>query len=213
MLASCPPEFPPDYLVCGALARGSRGARVELHVFRVRDKEPLKTLRVPVHDNFSGAAEGCVGQLLALLTTAGVNERPPLLAAAASSDEYLACLGHLFIQSLAAGGMLDPTKIPSDSVVLESYFTLAESDDPSPLPFLIAAAGVAAAIRYGSSVVGKYKQRLLDLVVKRADQSVVARQVGPAVFKLLGKAELVAAAKAQSTASANSEYAEWLAAL
>jgi tetratricopeptide (TPR) repeat protein len=213
MLASCPPEFQPDYVVCGTLARGSRGTRVELHVFRVKDKEPLKTLRVPVADDFRGAGEACVTQLTALLAGAGVQERTPLLSAAADSDGYLACLGHLFIQTLTAGGMLDMTKLPSDSALLENCFALAEADEASPLPLLTAAASVAAAMRYGSSIVDKYKQRLLDLIVRRADKMIVARRIGPAVFKLLGKTELLASANAQTLAPANSQYAEWLAAL
>jgi Flp pilus assembly protein TadD len=181
MLSNCPPEFVPDYVVCGALTRGTRGAKIELHVFRVRDKEPLRTLRVPAGNDFSGAAAAAERDLLACLSAVGVQAIDGSWTAPQSADAYVACLGNLFLQTLAAKGVIDKSKLTNEPEVLASYVRLVEAEPQSPLPLLVAAAGVAAARRYGSPLAGEYQGKVRELARQIQDQALAA-----AMAELLG---------------------------
>jgi hypothetical protein len=214
MLDACPAEFKPDYLVCGALTRGRRGAKVELHVFRVRDKQPLKTIRVVGADDFGGVAGGCQQELLTFLAGEGVIARDnDVLPAAQDADGYATCLGHLLVQTLAAGGIIDPARLPNEKGMLESYFKLAEAEAQSPLAALVAIAGVLVGLRYRSRAAQERRGELLEFVDRQSERYAVIRKVAPIVYKALGETERLAAARDASGQNTGGLYADWLAAI
>jgi len=177
MLTACPKEFTPDYVVCGALTRGSRGTKVELYVVRVRDKEPLRTLRVPVADDFAGAAAACEQALLAALAGEGVKSIPDeKLPPVQSADQYMTCLGHLLAQTMAANQLIEPRRLPDAALMLEGFFTLAEAEERSPLPMISLLAGMKAIARYAPDTAEKLQPRMAALLSgKWAGNEIVRR--------------------------------------
>ena len=214
MVEACPKEFTPDYVVCGALTRGKRGTKAELYVFRVRDKEPIKTIRVPIADDFTGSAAPAERDIFACLAPEGIHPAdncamPPVQAA----DDYLVCLGHLLMQTLVASGMLNPTKLPTDAVMIDTYFRLAESEPDSPIATLIAASGVIAGLRYRSKAAVAKTGALLQLIDKQSARLPAIRQIAPIVYKILGESGRLEEAKTALANEAAAGYAEWLAAI
>jgi hypothetical protein len=212
MLSICPKEFQPDYVVCGALTRGSRGPKVELHVFRVRDKMPIKTLRAAATaDDFSGAAAICHRDLLALLADSGVHPHDNAdFPAVSEIDAYVTSLGHLLAQALAAGGMIDVTRLPNPQLLVTSYFNLAEKEPGSPLPALLAAAGVAATRTYAPASLAEFKPRLIDLIERKSREFKVIRQIAPAVYKMLDDKVRFTGSLAAVQDCSDAAYVQWL---
>jgi tetratricopeptide (TPR) repeat protein len=214
MLASCPAGYVPDYVVCGALTKGSRGSKVELHVFRVKDKQPIKTLRVAVSDDFKGAPAGTLKELLNCLGECGVKAIESVgLAAPGDLDVYTSCLDRLLLQTLAGVGLMDPGRLGHPDAMIEFYFKTAEAETQSPLPGFIAAAGVAAVARFAGQLVPNYRQRLLGLFENRTNTHLGIKRLMPAIYKLLGDPAGFTAEWAIAQESASGEYAQWLAAL
>lgn len=214
MITSCPPHFAPDFVVCGALTRGSRGCKVELHVFRVKDKQPIKTLRIGVPDDFTGAPAGALRDLLACLAGVGVQPvQSTRLPQPGDLDAYAACLDRLLLQTLAGVGLLDPARLGNPDAIIDFYFKRAEAESASPLPALVAAAGVAAVAHFAPQLTANYQQRLLQLFQNRSSEDLVLKQLLPAVHKLLGDQRGFASARAAAQESAGPEYAQWLAAM
>ena len=204
MLAACPDDFKPDVVVCGALTRGARGPKVELHVFRAKDQTSLKTIRVPAAEDFTGTAVKAEQDLLASLTAVGVAATPAAaagpLSPPAAVDAYLTCVAHLFLQTLAAGGIIDPARLANDREMMQGYFALAAGEPASPLPTLVAAAGVAAGIRYKSPAAGEFRQPLMELVKAASERHDVVRQAAPAIYQRLGEREAFEQARAACAA-------------
>jgi hypothetical protein len=212
MLSACPKEFQADYVVCGALTRGSRGAKVELHVFRCHDKEPLKTIRVPAGEDFTGAAAASGAALLACLAGEGVRPQANTdLDAVNAADAYAAALGHVLVQTLAANNLIEAKRLPPAAVLLDRYFKLAEVEGASALPVLLAIAGVGATMRYDANSAAAYKHPLLDLLDRRKASHPLLAQLAPMVYKLVGDGERATALARTLREGATGAYAEWLA--
>ncbi|HUB26873.1 MAG TPA: tetratricopeptide repeat protein [Tepidisphaeraceae bacterium] len=215
MLATCPPEFQPDYVICGALRTGQRGARIELHLFRAADKQPLRTLRIPATGDFKNAAAAAERELLACLAPAGVVAGDnPSFATPKDLDAYVDCLGNLLLQTMVASGMMDAAELKGASAMLGSALKLAAGEPESPLPTLVVAAGIAAAVRSGAkAVVSEFRRPALDLLKTQSDRHDIIRRVAPVVHKLLGESGLLAEEIAALRPSAGEAYGQWLDAL
>jgi hypothetical protein len=185
---------------------------VELHVFRCRDKEPLKTIRVPAGDDFSGVAAASGAALLACLAGEGVRPQANTdLDAVNAADAYAAALGHVLVQTLAANNLIEARRLPPAAALLDRYFKLAEVESASALPVLLAIAGVGATMRYDANSAAAYQQPLLDLLDRRQASHPMLAQLAPMVYKLVGDGERAVAAAATLREGASGAYAEWLA--
>jgi tetratricopeptide (TPR) repeat protein len=210
MLAACPAEFQPDFVVCGAIKTGSRRARIELHVFRVEGKQPLATLRIPAAADFTQAAEAGERELLTCLASAGiVASENPALPPPQALDEYVACLGNLLVQTMAVSGLIDPGRMPDERAMLDAAIKIATAEEKSPLPFIVAAASVAAAGMRNPATISAYKQLMLELLGRRSQSHEVIRRLAPALHKIFG----VAGSSASLRESAGADYLRWLDAL
>jgi tetratricopeptide (TPR) repeat protein len=176
MLASCPPDFRPDLVICGLLSRGARGARVELHIFGAQDRASLKTVRVTGED-FADVGPRAETQLLGALADLGVHAVESALGAPVASDAYLDALANLAAQNLAAAGLIRPADLGDDQAMLDGYFAMAKAEENSILPTLVAAAGFAAAVRYNSPAASKFKQPLVELLQSWAGKSPIIAQI------------------------------------
>jgi len=185
MLSSCPPEFQPDIVICGILSKGARGARAELHIFGAKDRASLKTLRVTGED-FTAIGPRAEKQLLAALADFGVHAAASVLTIPSAADQYLDCLSNLAAQNFAAGGLIRPADLGDERAILDGHIATAKSEENSPLPSLVAAAGVATALRSNSPNAAQFKQPLIELLQSRSAKYPILAQALPVYANLLG---------------------------
>jgi len=185
MLSSCPPEFQPDIVICGILSKGARGTRAELHIFGAKDRASLKTLRVTGED-FTAIGPRAEKQLLAALADFGVHAAESALTIPSAADQYLDCLSNLAAQNFAAGGLIRPADLGDERAILDAHIATAKSEENSPLPSLVAAAGVATALRSNSPNAAQFKQPLVDLLQSRSAKYPILAQALPVYANLLG---------------------------
>ncbi|HTW94047.1 MAG TPA: tetratricopeptide repeat protein, partial [Tepidisphaeraceae bacterium] len=157
MLEACPGEFQPEIVVCGVVARGARGGRVEFHLFRVNDRQPLKTVRIAAGENFTGTALAAEAEITQFLGESGVKKVESELKAPRQLDNYLNCLDDLLMDMLVATGVTQADGRANGREGYEKYFALARSEEETPLPTLVAAAGVLAGMKFAGGAAGSYR--------------------------------------------------------
>ena len=139
--------------------------------------------------------------------------RPPAFYQAPSSEilaSYALALEQLLYQVLAANDVLPPRSLWNERGLFETYFNLIDGWPSAPESArLIAISGTVAAIKYGSSIVGPYR----DLVLHWLDEAVAGSalyRLAPAVFKRLGETESFERALARLPKLADAAYMAWL---
>ena len=208
MIEACPRDFSPDIVACGVVAKGARGARVELHLFRVKDRQPLKTLRIAAEEDYTGTALAAEAELNKFLAESGVSAVESELKAPRRVDEYLNCLDDLFIHMLAASGVARTAR--GEAEVYERFFALARGEDQTPLPTLAAAASVLAGMKFGASGVGNFRQALIDLVKEKGKVFEAVRRISPVIYLRLGERDSYEEAKRELASDSQGAYGQWL---
>lgn len=133
--------------------------------------------------------------------------RPPAEAMA----PYLAALGHGFILTLAANGMMPSDLLRGERAMLEWPLELALQWPAGEVPRLMALSGLAKAAAYGSGILHEFKSRTIELMqdARRAGSAVACLE--PLALQIFGmRDELVRQQAALGPAVAD-DYRQWLA--
>ena len=123
---------------------------------------------------------------------------------------YALALEQLLYQVLAANDVLPPRSLWNERGLFETYFNLVDGWTNAPESArLIAISGTVAAVKYGSSIVGPYRDLVLHWLDEAEAGSVLYR-LAPAVFKRLGETEAFERALASLPKLADAAYMAWL---
>jgi tetratricopeptide (TPR) repeat protein len=189
---------------------------VQLCIWEVGSDPTTETVHVASSlDNVGALVAAIEKALSANLEKRGLlaRLRPPAFYQAPSAEMlagYALALEQLLYQVLAAQDVLPPRSLWNERGLFESYFNLVDRWTNAPESArLLAISGTVAAIQYGSSIVGPYRDLVLHWLDEAAPGSVLYR-LAPAVFKRLGETESFERAVARLPKLADAAYMAWL---
>jgi tetratricopeptide (TPR) repeat protein len=189
---------------------------VQLCIWEVGGSPTTETVNVASSLDNAGALVAAVGKALAAnLEKRGLlaRLRPPAFYQAPNAGmltNYVLALEQLLYQVLAASDILPLRSLWNERGLFETYFNLVDGWTNAPdSARLIAISGTVAAVKYGSSIVGPYRDLVLHWLDDAAVGSVLFR-LAPAVFKCLGETESFEGTLARLPKLADAAYMAWL---
>jgi tetratricopeptide (TPR) repeat protein len=189
---------------------------VRLCIWEVGSGNTTETVNVPSSLEDVGALVAATEKALAAnLEKRGLlaRMRPPPFYQAPNAEmltSYVLALEQLLYQVLAANDILPPRSLWNERGLFETYFNLVDGWTNAPESArLIAISGTVAAVKYGSSIVGPYRDLVLHWLDEATAGSVLYR-LAPAVFKRLGETESFEGALARLPKLADAAYMAWL---
>jgi hypothetical protein len=202
------------YLVSGEVGCDAGGWHIVCRLWDGASRACLaqETIEAPAH-GIGAAMLELERRLLAHLGRAraapvdGFYARPPEDAMA----PYLAVLGHGFILTLAANGVMPRDLLRGERAMLEWPLDLALQWPAAEVPTLMLLSGLAKAAAYGSGIVHEFKARTIDLMqdARRAG-SAVAR-LEPLALQVFGLRDELVRQQASLGPDAADDYRQWLA--
>jgi len=221
----------PLFVIAGMLARDEGGYRIEIVIYDGTSKAEVHRVRVLGQRRLDGlshtiedevldwlcahglerttAKSGLIGKLLIPAKRKDASDitvrMPP-----EKQDHHLLALERLREQFIIALGLASRETLLDERGHFDTYFDLCKAVPQSTLARAMAVCSVNFGVKYGSTCVDRYQDKLLDMLSAESDPRGVLHMLSPLIFVRIGEMEKFEASKKQLEVDASDAYRAWL---